>query len=356
MSTQMNAGTRIPTRANRAIRQVVDERWNSLTKPPGSLGRLETIIADLAEMQGTSRPKLESRAMYIFRGDHGVTAEGVSAWPSEVTAQMVRNFIRGGAAISVLGGALGIELTVVDCGVLGPPIPGALDRKIAGGTRNFTREPAMTRDEANRALEHGAALARECQADLAGVGEMGIGNTTAASALVCAYTKLSPTEAVGRGAGVSDDALLRKRKAVEQALALHRGSFSDPLDVLARVGGFEIAAMTGFLLESAARRRPVVVDGFITSAAVLAARAFAPNVVDYLFYSHCSAEQAHRLVLDLINARPLFDLGMRLGEGSGAALAMNLIGQAHMLYERMATFEEAAVAGASAPESNERPI
>jgi nicotinate-nucleotide--dimethylbenzimidazole phosphoribosyltransferase len=347
----LNERTSIPKRASQEIQQAVTERWNSLTKPPGSLGRLETLIADLAEMQGTPRPKLDRKAMYIFCGDHGVTAEGVSAWPSEVTAQMVHNFVRGGAAISVLGKSLGIELTVIDCGVLGPPIPGALDRKIATGTRNFTREPAMTRNEADRALEHGAELARECTADIAGVGEMGIGNTASASALVCAFTQLTPAEAVGRGAGISDEGLVLKRNAIDKALELHRPSFGNPLDILATVGGFEIATMTGFILESAARRRPIVVDGFITTAAVLAAQAFDPNVVDYLFYSHCSAEQAHRLVLDRLNAEPLFDLGMRLGEGSGAALAMNLIGQALALYERMATFEQASVAEASGSES-----
>ena len=326
------------------ISRIVEERWNSLTKPPGSLGRLETLIADLAEMQGTSEPKLDRKSMYIFCGDHGSTVEGTSAWPSEVTAQMVRNFVRGGAAISVLGKSLGIELTVVDCGVLGPPIAGALDRKIAQGTRNFVREPAMTRAEAQQALDHGAALAAECGADIAGVGEMGIGNTASASALISAFTGLSPVDTVGHGAGISAEGLLRKRSAVEAALVRHKAAFGDPVDTLAAVGGFEIATMAGFLVESAARRRPVVVDGFITSAAVLAARAISPNVVDFLFYSHRSAEHAHRGVLEMLGAEPILDLGMRLGEGSGAALAINLIAQAHALYTKMATFEQAAVA------------
>ena len=337
----MNVRIDIPSRANPAIRQAVEARWSSLTKPPGSLGRLETLIADLAEIQGTPRPKLDSKAMYIFCGDHGATAEGVSAWPSEVTAQMVRNFVRGGAAISVLGKSLGLELTIVDCGVLGLPIPGALDRKIAAGTRNFAREPAMSRTQAMQAMDHGAALARECTADIVGVGEMGIGNTASASALVCAFTGLTPAETVGRGAGISDDGFVVKRRAVEQGLALHQASFTDPLNTLAALGGFEIVTMTGFILECAALRRPVVIDGFITTAAILAARAFAPNMTDYLFYAHCSAEQAHRRVLDLLNAQPILDLGMRLGEGSGAALALGLLSQAHALYGNMATFEEA---------------
>ena len=326
------------------IRRIVEERWNSLTKPPGSLGRLESLIADLAEMQGTPEPKLERKAMYIFCGDHGSTAEGTSAWPSEVTAQMVRNFVRGGAAISVLGKSIGLELTVVDCGVLGPAIPGALDRKIAQGTRNFVREPAMTRAQAQQALDHGAALASECRADIAGVGEMGIGNTASASTLISAFTGLSAADTVGHGAGVSAEGLLRKRAAVEAALARHKAAFVDPIDTLAAVGGFEIVTMVGFLLESAARRRPIVVDGFITSAAVLAAKAISPNVVDFLFYSHCSAEHAHRKVLEMLGAQPILDLGMRLGEGSGAALAINLMAQALELYTKMATFEQAAVA------------
>ncbi len=326
------------------VRRIVEERWNSLTKPPGSLGRLETLVADLAEMQGTPEPKLDRKAMYIFCGDHGSTVEGTSAWPSEVTAQMVRNFLRGGAAISVLGKSTGLELTVVDCGVLGPPIAGAVNRKIAQGTRNFVQEPAMTRAQAQQALDHGAALAGECQADIAGVGEMGIGNTASASALISAFTGLTPADTVGHGAGVSAEGLLRKRAAVEAALTRHKAAFADPLDTLAAVGGFEIATMAGFVLESAALRRPIVVDGFITSAAVLAARALSPDVVNYLFYSHCSAERAHRRVLEILGAEPILDLGMRLGEGSGAALAINLIAQAHGLYTNMATFEQAAVA------------
>ena len=325
------------------IRSVVEARWNSLTKPPGSLGRLETLIADLAEMRGTSQPSVTRKSIYIFCADHGSTSEGTSAWPSAVTAQMVRNFVRGGAAISVLGASLGIDLKVIDCGVLGPAIEGTLNRKIAQGTRNFVREPAMTRLEALDAMKHGAQLASESDADLVGVGEMGIGNTASASALISAFTSLPAADTVGLGAGLSSDGLRRKLEAVEAALLLHKDAFADPINTLAAVGGFEIATMTGFLLECAERHKPVVVDGFITSAAVLAARALNPRVLDYLFYSHCSAEHAHRQVLKLLGAEPIFDLGMRLGEGSGAALAIGLIAQAHALYTKMATFEEAAV-------------
>ncbi len=343
----MTTWTDIPRRADPILRQVVEDRWNSLTKPPGSLGRLETLVADIAEMQGKLRPKLDRKAIYVFCGDHGVTAEGVSAWPSEVTAQMVRNFVRGGAAISVLGAALGIELSIIDCGVIGPCVPGAINRKIAEGTRNFALEPAMTLAEVTQAMDNGAALAHECRADLVGLGEMGIGNTASASALVCAFTGWSAEETVGRGAGISDEGLARKRAAVEQSLRLHRESFGDPKSVLAALGGFEIATMTGFILESAKQRRPVMVDGFITTAAVLAARAFAPNVMDYLLFSHCSAEHAHARVLASLAVRPILGLDLRLGEGSGAAMAMNVVHQAHLLYEKMATFAEASVAEAS---------
>jgi nicotinate-nucleotide--dimethylbenzimidazole phosphoribosyltransferase len=336
----------IPARASAGIRAAVEQRWTSLTKPPGSLGRLETLVADVAEMQATATPSVAYKAIYIFCGDHGVTAEGVSAWPSEVTAQMVRNFVRGGAAISVLGKSLGASLHVVDCGVLGPTIAGTLDRKIAEGTCNFAQGPAMTRAQVEQAVNNGAALARETNADIVGIGEMGIGNTTPASALACAYAGLDVEEAVGRGAGISDEGLERKRTTIARALALHRDALRDPVDTLAALGGFEIATMAGFVLECGVQRRPVVVDGFIATAAVLAARAIAPQVTDYLLYAHCSAEHAHRKVLEYLGTEPLLELDLRLGEGSGAALALGIIDQAHALYARMATFEEASVAEA----------
>lgn len=340
----MIALTEIPVRADPTIRQAVERRWNSLTKPPESLGRIESLIVDLAEMQGTARPSLDGRAIYVFCGDHGVTAEGVSAWPSEVTSQMVRNFVRGGAAISVLCRSLSIDPVIVDCGVQDGINEGAVDCRIAAGTRNFAHKPAMTRAQAEQAIENGIALARGCTASVVGIGEMGIGNTSSASALVCAFTGWTPEETVGIGAGSSAEGISRKREALRKGLALHRETFADPIDALAALGGFEIATMTGFILECAALRRPIFVDGFITTSAVLAVRGLAPNVTDYLFYSHCSAEQAHKRVLDHLSARPILDLEMRLGEGTGAALAMGVVKQALMLYEQMATFEQASVA------------
>ena len=333
------------------IHAAVHARWDSLTKPPGSLGRLESLVADYAAMRGEVMPAVPAKAIYIFCADHGVTAEGVSAWPSEVTAQMVRNFLRGGAAISVLGRELDLDLVVVDAGVNADPIPGALDRKVRRGTANFATGPAMTRAEAELAIRHGRALAADSQAQLAGLGEMGIGNTTAASALASVFTGLPPAETVGSGAALPASAHQHKCAIVARALALHRPDAADPIRALATVGGLEIAMMTGFVLGCAARRLPVMVDGFITTAAVLAAVALEPGARDFLFFSHCSAEKAHRAVLAHLDARPILDLGLRLGEGSGAALAMGLLSQAIALYRGMATFAEAAVAEASVAEA-----
>jgi nicotinate-nucleotide--dimethylbenzimidazole phosphoribosyltransferase len=280
--------------------------------------------------------------MYIFCGDHGVTAEGISAFPSEITGHMVRNFLRGGAAINVLCRHYGIETTIVDCGVDGDCATGAIDCRIARGTANFARCPAMTRSQAEQAIANGAALAGACaeRYDIAGVGEMGIGNTTAASALMCAFCGVSPAEAVGRGAGLDDAGVARKASVVGQALALHASTPNDPVGVLAAVGGFEIATMAGFLLGAAASRLPVVVDGFIAGSAALAAVALDPAVRDALFFAHCSAENAHRAMLAHLGVRPMFDLEMRLGEGSAAAIGISLLEAAIKLYRDMATFQD----------------
>jgi nicotinate-nucleotide--dimethylbenzimidazole phosphoribosyltransferase len=335
----------IPHRDDAAIDAAVTGRWNSLTKPPGSLGRLESVVLDFARMRGEPRPSCKQKAIYIFCGDHGVTAEGVSSWPSKVTAQMVANFVCGGAAICVLCRRFGIHTVVVDAGVAAGPLAGVTNRKIARGTRNFATEPAMTRMQAIRAIEAGAELARTLTGDIAGVGEMGIGNSTSASALLCAFTGCQTQFAAGRGAGLDESGVRRKAAVIDRALALHRPSPSDPIGTLAALGGFEIAMMAGFVLGAASCRLPVVVDGFISGAAVLAARAIQPRVVDYVIYSHRSAERGHAIMLGALGARPLLDLQMRLGEGTGAALAINLIESALSLYEGMATFAEAAVTG-----------
>jgi nicotinate-nucleotide--dimethylbenzimidazole phosphoribosyltransferase len=332
----------IPSIENAALAAQIEARWNNLTKPPGSLGQLETLVTRYALIRGNAMPSLTSKAMYIFCADHGITAEGVSAFPSEITAQMVRNFLRGGAAINVLCRHYGIETAIVDCGVNAPCEPGVIDRKIACGTANFAVAPAMTPEQAEQAIEHGVALAIDASAryDIAGVGEMGIGNTTAASALLCALCGVTPTAACGRGAGLDDAGIARKVKAIEAALALHRPRADDPMAALAAVGGFEIATMAGFLIGAAVSRLPVVVDGFIASSAALAAAAIAPAVKDSLFFAHCSAEQAHRTMLSALGVRPMLDLDMRLGEGSAAAIAIGLLECGVKLYREMATFQD----------------
>jgi nicotinate-nucleotide--dimethylbenzimidazole phosphoribosyltransferase len=326
-----------------------------LTKPPGSLGRLEELAVFYAGARGEFPVAPPARArICVFAADHGVTAEGVSPYPSSVTAAMVANFVAGGAAISVLARAHDIELRVVDVGVA-TPAPSAADgpkaafasHPVRPGTANFRREPAMTRDEAERALEVGHAQARRATEEgvqILGAGEMGIGNTTAAAAVVSALTGREPELVVGRGTGVDAAGLARKIAVVREALVLHRLEQGDALGVLAAVGGLEIAAMAGLMMGGAQRRVPTVVDGFISGAAALVATRLSPGVRDYLCFSHLSAERGHRIVCEALDARPLFDLGMRLGEGTGAALAINLVRAAVRLQSEMATFASAGVA------------
>ena len=322
--------------------ETIRERWNNLTKPPGSLGQLEELVIRYAVFRGEAMPALPRKGMFIFCGDHGVTAEGVSPFPSEITKLMVRNFLKGGAAINVLCRQYGIETAIVDCGVAADPEPGVIDRQIARGTANFAKGPAMSRAQAEQAIANGIALAREAggRFEIAGVGEMGIGNTTAASALACVFCGLDPGEAAGRGAGLDDAGVLRKARVVTAALACNAPSADDPVGALAAVGGFEIATMAGFLIGAAESRLPVMVDGFITSAAALAALAIAPATRDALLFAHCSAEGAHRRMLTHMGVRPIFDLDMRLGEGSAAAIGIGVMESAIRLYREMATFQD----------------
>jgi nicotinate-nucleotide--dimethylbenzimidazole phosphoribosyltransferase len=319
-----------------------------LTKPPGSLGRLEELARRLAEISGQFPPRAECAVIFTLAADHGVVVEGVSAYPQIVTAQMVENLLRGGAAVNVLARHVGARVVVVDVGVAAPLRAHArlVDRKIAAGTRNMVNGPAMSRGEATAAIEVGAALVeaeRGQGLDLIGTGEMGIGNTTAASAVVAALTG-APVEAVtGAGTGVDEEGRGRKVAAIERALAVNRPDADDGIDVLAKVGGLEIAGLCGVILAGAASRIPVVLDGFIAGAAALAAVRIKPEARHYLLASHRSTEPGAGHVLDALGLEPYLDLGMRLGEGTGAALCIGLAKAAVKLLGEMATFKSAGV-------------
>ncbi len=319
-----------------------------LTKPVGSLGRLEELARRYAAIRSPSAPVIRNKTVFVFAADHGVAQEGVSAYPAEVTPQMVLNFLNAGAAINALAAHAGAEVVVVDVGVdhdFGP-LPGLLNRKIARGTQNMAEGPAMTRQQAERAVVTGIELAREWAekgTDVLAVGEMGIGNSTAAAALMAVYGGRSPQDVTGCGTGIDADALNHKIAVIERALTRNRPDAQDPLDGLAKVGGLEIAAITGCVLGAAACRRPVVIDGLISSAGALLAHQLHPAVADYLFCSHRSPEPGHAVFFERLEQTPLFDFSMRLGEGTGAALAMNLLEAAVRVYSDMATFESAGV-------------
>jgi nicotinate-nucleotide--dimethylbenzimidazole phosphoribosyltransferase len=340
-----------------ATMEVTARRLDRLTKPPGSLGRLETLAIELAGIRGEPVTSIDRPAIAVFAGDHGVTRQGISPYPSEVTRQMVANFAAGGAAINVLSRAAGADLVVVDVGVTGEPLTvddaggagsGArfVAARVASGTRDFSIEPAMTVDETTAAIETGRHVAAElidAGCDLLGVGEMGIGNTTASSAIVAALTGRPAADVTGRGTGLDDAGVRHKAAVIDAALELHRPDPGRPLDVLAAVGGLEIAALAGAILQAAAERVPVVLDGFITGAAALVAARLAPDLPARLIASHRSAEPGHRLVLDTLGLDPVLDLGLRLGEGSGAALAIPVVAAAARVLGEMATFEGAGV-------------
>jgi nicotinate-nucleotide--dimethylbenzimidazole phosphoribosyltransferase len=326
----------------------MQRRLDDKTKPRGSLGRLEELACQIAAIRGSLGAEPPRKAVVVMGADHGVAEESVSAYPQEVTAQMLLNFARGGAAINVLARQAGARVVVVDMGVKSelPALPEIRSRRIAAGTRNFTREPAMSREEAIRALEAGIAVAEELAADgitLLGIGDMGIGNTTSSSALTAAFTGAPPAEVVGRGTGLDDDGLHRKTEVVRRALALHRPDPADAVGTLAQLGGFEIAGLAGVALGAIAARIPVIVDGFICGAAALTAARVAPAAAASMIASHRSVEAGHRAVLKAIGQRPLLDLDLRLGEGTGAVLAMSLVEAALAIVREMATFASAGV-------------
>lgn len=329
-------------------RQKAQQRLDKLAKPLGSLGRLEEIASQLAAITGNPLPGLPHKAAILMAADHGVAAEGVSAYPQEVTAQMVANFVRGGAAMNVLSRHAGAELVVVDIGVANdlPRLPGILSRKVAYGTRNFSRGPAMSREEAERAVGVGLEVAGETigrGAGLIALGEMGIGNTTASTAIMAAFSRLPVPELVGRGTGVDDECLAKKVEVIERALALNRPDPDDPWDVLAKVGGLEIAGLAGVIIGAAAARCPILIDGFISTAAALIAVSMIPSVREYLLASHLSVESGHRVMLEFLGLKPILIMDMRLGEGTGAALAMPIIEAALKILHEMASFLEAGV-------------
>lgn len=322
-------------------------RLDRLTKPQGSLGRLEELAIRLAGMTGDPGCRFERRAVVVMAADHGVTAEAVSAYPAEVTEQMVANFAAGGAGINVLARQARAQVVVVDMGVRRrTQVAGVLDRRLGPGTANMAAAPAMTRAQAEGAIATGRALAGELIAggvQLLVTGEMGIGNTTAASAVTAALTGRPAAEVTGRGTGLDDAAYGHKVHVVQRALALHAPDRNDPLGVLAAVGGFEIGGLAGLIVGAAERRVPVVLDGFITGAAALLAAALAPAVRQYLVASHRSMEPGHRVILEELGLEPLLDLRLRLGEGTGGALALHLVDAAVAVRDEMATFDEAGV-------------
>ncbi len=333
---------------NRDMENHALARQGQLTKPPGALGQLEALAVRLAAMQGRERPAADHAVIAIFAGDHGIAAENVSAFPQAVTGEMVKNFARGGAAISVLARTLGAKLEVVNLGTVNDPgeLPAVVRAFVAPMTGNFAVEPAMTEAQLAQALEAGRASAMralEGGAEIYVGGEMGIANTTAAAALGCALLGKAPRALAGPGTGLDANGVTHKIAVLERALALHGPHLTNPMECLRRVGGFEIAALTGAYLTCAQRGLPVLVDGFISTAAALTAVRIAPSSAEWLIYGHGSAEPGHASLLQALGATPLLNLGMRLGEGSGATMALPVVRLACALHNGMATFAEAAV-------------
>jgi nicotinate-nucleotide--dimethylbenzimidazole phosphoribosyltransferase len=340
----MTAPLNVPDLHDAALAARVRHRIDHLTKPLGALGRLETLALQAALVQGRERPRLEAPQLVVFAADHGIAARGVSAYPSDVTWQMVENFLAGGAAVSVLARQHGLALTVANCGVRHDfgTRAGLVDAKLAPGTADSSRGPAMTRALCTQALDRGAELLRGLPGNVLLLGEMGIGNTSAASLLMCRLTGLPLAGCVGRGTGLDDAGLAHKQAVLGEALALHAAAV-EPLDALAALGGLEIATMAGAVLQAAAGRRLIVVDGFITTAAVAVAAALAPAVLQRCVFAHASAESGHARWLAHLGVQPLLDMGLRLGEGSGAALAWPLLESACCLLDGMASFDSAGV-------------
>ncbi|OGW31908.1 MAG: nicotinate-nucleotide--dimethylbenzimidazole phosphoribosyltransferase [Nitrospirae bacterium GWC2_42_7] len=325
------------------------KRLDNLTKPQGSLGRLEEFAGRLVAITETDMPELDKKVVFTFAGDHGVADEGVSAFPKEVTPQMVFNFLNGGAGINVLARHAGAEVVVIDIGVDYDfrDVSGLVSKKVIMGTRNMRKGPAMTREEAEKCINVGIELATEYAKKgykIFGTGEMGIANTTPSAAIVSVLTGKSVSEVTGKGTGIGDAALKNKVKVIEDAIALNNPVPGDPVDVLAKIGGAEIGGIAGLIIGAAANRIPVVIDGFISTAGALIAYCIEPKTKDYMFAAHKSVEVGHTAMLEKIGLRPILDLDLRLGEGTGAALAMLMIEAGLKIYKEMATFGDAGVA------------
>jgi nicotinate-nucleotide--dimethylbenzimidazole phosphoribosyltransferase len=338
---------------NEALLDETQKRLDNLTKPQGSLGRLEEIAKRLVAITGQRDPDLSKKMVFTLAADHGITEEKISAFPKEVTAQMVYNFVNGGAAVNVLAKHAGSRIIVADFGVAAElKIPESAifkNRKIASGTRNFKVGAAMSRQEAVLSVEKGIELLEDSlPLGIVGTGEMGIGNTTSAAAMAAVFTQRQVKELVGRGTGLDDAGLKHKIGVIEEALKLHLPDPRDPIGVLEKVGGFEIGGMAGIMLASASHRIPVVIDGFISGAAALLACQLKPEVKEYMFASHCSTEPGHRLMLEHLGLEPILDLRMRLGEGTGSCLAFSLIEASAKILSAMATFSDAKVSEKSA--------
>lgn len=331
-----------------SLAEEVQKRLDNLTKPQGSLGRLEEIAKQMVIINGNFQPPLKNKVIFTMAGDHGVAAEGVSAFPQEVTPQMVYNFIRGGAAINVLARHVGSRVVVVDMGVAADleKHPELIIKKIGYGTKNMTQGPAMSKEEAIASIEAGIEVFEVEYAkgiDIVGIGDMGIGNTTPSAAIASVITDKTVEEITGRGTGINDAGLEKKINVIKKAIKINAPQPEDGLDVLAKVGGFEIGGLTGVILATAARKVPVVIDGFISTAAALIACILKPDVKEYMIAAHCSQEKGHRLMLAHMGLRPLLDLDMRLGEGTGAALGMDIIEASVKILTEMATFQSAGV-------------
>jgi len=323
-------------------------RQDNLTKPQGSLGQLETLSIQVAGIKGTPRPRIVHKVIFTLAGDHGVTEESVSAYPSEVTPQMVYNFLRGGAGINVLARHVGARVVIADFGVSSvlQKHPELKDKKINMGTRNMTKGPVMSREEAIRSVEAGIELVEEelpKGIDILGTGDMGIGNTTSSSAIAAVLTGVDVATVTGRGTGLDDEVWRRKVEVIQKALEINRPNPDDGIDVLSKVGGFEIGGIAGVILAGAKYRIPVVIDGFISGAAALIATSLSPQTKLYLIASHQSVEQGHQIILEHLDLKPLLNLDMRLGEGTGAALGIFLVEASLKILDEMATFSEAGV-------------